>query len=235
MEDNADVTANLTQLCCGDIDHVLTRDRYSASRHRHQSDDRAADGGFPRTRFTNKPQHLAGINVDRDVFRGAERGNTSALRVSDVDVGQREDGGFTLVLIRFLTGSRTRSEVWDGGQQFLGVVNLGSRVDIDRCAGFDDPTSLHDDHVVRHIGNNPHVVGNQNDSRTQAFIERPEKVEDFGLNRHIERSSRLVGDEDFGVTRDGLRDHRALSLTTRQLVRIRIERLLRVGQFDEPE
>ena len=89
--------------------------------------------------------------------------------------------------------------------------------------------------MVGHVGDDAHVVGDQDDARSKALIERSKQIKNFRLNRHVERRRGLVGDEHFGVARNRLGDHRALALATRQLVRVRIKRFLWVGQFDEPE
>ncbi|CAB4633290.1 unannotated protein [freshwater metagenome] len=127
------------------------------------------------------------------------------------------------------------AEVWDGREKFLGIRDLGVFVDIDDRTRFDDASALHDKNVVSHVGDNAHVVGDEDDARSETLVERSKQIENFRLNRHVESRRRLVGDEYLGVTRNRLGNHRTLALATGQLVRVRIESFERIGQFDEPE
>ncbi len=72
----------------------------------------------------------------------------------------------------------------------------------------------------------------EEDRRAQALLQGAHELEDLRLHRHIERRRRLVGDEEDGVARNRLRDHRPLTLPPGQLVRIRGEGLLRIGKLD---
>ena len=56
-----------------------------------------------------------------------------------------------------------------------------------------------------------------------------ELVEDLGLDGHIERGGRLVGDQDVGVQHQGHGDHHPLPHTSRELVRVRVELGDRIG------
>ena len=55
------------------------------------------------------------------------------------------------------------------------------------------------------------------------------------LDRHIERGGRLVGDQHIGLVGDRHRDHDALPLPARELVRIRAQPVLGIGQTDQPQ
>jgi hypothetical protein len=78
-------------------------------------------------------------------------------------------------------------------------------------------------------------VRDDEDARRKVFAEFAEHAEDLRLHRDIERGGRLVRDEEFGVTSEGHRDHDALALAARHLVREVGEPLLRRGDADERE
>ncbi len=51
------------------------------------------------------------------------------------------------------------------------------------------------------------------------------------LRRHVECRGRLVGNENIGLERERHRDHRALALPARDLVRIGLEHSFRIGKM----
>src|SRR5699024_4444656 len=78
-----------------------------------------------------------------------------------------------------------------------------------------------------------HIVGDEDDSRIELRLQIPHELEDLGLHRDVEGRGRLVGDEQLRLAGQGLRDHDALTLTARELVRERMEPVLGVGDLDE--
>ena len=61
---------------------------------------------------------------------------------------------------------------------------------------------------------------------------RAHQVEDLGLDGHVERGRRLVGDEQLGLAGERHRDHHALRHAARHLVRDRPRAGARVGDAD---
>src|SRR6185436_7614951 len=59
-----------------------------------------------------------------------------------------------------------------------------------------------------------------------------EQLEDLALDRHVERGRRLVGDQELRLAGQRHRDHDALLLAARELVRVRREAPLRLGHAD---
>ena len=58
------------------------------------------------------------------------------------------------------------------------------------------------------------------------------QVEDLGLDRHVERGRRLVGDQQLRVAGERHRDHHALAHTAGELVRVLVDALLGVRDAD---
>ena len=69
----------------------------------------------------------------------------------------------------------------------------------------------------------------------RAVLDALEHVEHLGLDRHVERGRRLVGDQHVGVVRDRHRDHRPLAHAAGVLVRVLVDALARVRDADEVE
>ena len=63
-------------------------------------------------------------------------------------------------------------------------------------------------------------------------LQLPDEIEDLRLHRDIERGRRLVGDQQSGIAGQRHGDHRALAHAARQLMRIAVDRLLRIGDVD---
>jgi hypothetical protein len=62
-----------------------------------------------------------------------------------------------------------------------------------------------------------------------------EEGEDLRLHGDVERRRRLVADEELGLARQRHRDHRALALAARELVREAVDATLRFGDAGSPQ
>ena len=69
----------------------------------------------------------------------------------------------------------------------------------------------------------------------EARLHFGEELQDLRLDRDVERRRRLVGDEQVGLVRERHRDHDALALPARELVRIGVEAARCVAQADKVE
>ena len=121
--------------------------------------------------------------------------------------------------VHFLGGVRAAlAQVRNGGQQGLGVLVLRVVEDLRGRAGFHDHAAAHHGDAVREVGHDAHVVGDQHDGAVQLVAQVAHEVQDFGLDRHVEGRGGLVGDEQFGIAGQRLRDHGALPLAAGELV-----------------
>jgi hypothetical protein len=57
-------------------------------------------------------------------------------------------------------------------------------------------------------------VGDHHDRRAGELARRAQDLEDLGLDRHVQRRGRLVGDDHVRVVGDRHRDHHALAHAT---------------------
>jgi hypothetical protein len=93
-------------------------------------------------------------------------------------------------------------------------------------------TVAHDDHVVGDLANHPEVVADEEHAHAMPLLEPGEQLEDLPLDRDVERGRRLVGNEELRLAGERHRDHHALLLAARELVRIGGQPPLRLGHAD---
>ena len=67
--------------------------------------------------------------------------------------------------------------------------HLRNRSLLDHLAG------VHHHHAAGHLGHHPQVVGDEQDRQPALLLQPPQQVEDLGLNGHVQRRGRLVGDQ----------------------------------------
>ena len=76
-------------------------------------------------------------------------------------------------------------------------------------------------------------MGDEQQRHAEARLQILEQLQDLRLDGDVERGRRLVGDEDVGLVGERHRDHHALALAARELVRIGAEPAHGLGQADE--
>jgi hypothetical protein len=99
----------------------------------------------------------------------------------------------------------------------------------------DGAAGVHDDDAVGHLGDDPEVVGDEQDRHADLVLQLAHEVEDLRLDGHVERGGRLVGDQQLGVARQRHRDHHALAHPARHLVRVVLDALGGLGDADQVE
>ena len=91
---------------------------------------------------------------------------------------------------------------------------------------------LHDDDVIGHIGDHGQIVGDQDQPHAVLIDQFFQQPEDLRLRRHVQRRRRLVGNQQFRPQGNRHGDDDALALAAGQVVRIAVERKLRLRQAD---
>ena len=71
-------------------------------------------------------------------------------------------------------------------------------------------------------------MGYQNDGRSGLFLQLLQKIQDLGLNGHIQGGGRFVGNENGGVAGQSHGDHHPLAHTAGKLVGVGIDVFLRI-------
>ena len=105
--------------------------------------------------------------------------------------------------------------------------------DILGCPAFDDPRGVHDVHAIRVARHDAEIVGDDHDRDAEPPREILHELEDLGLDRHVERCRRLVGDQQLGIAGEADRDHHALAHAARELMRILLQPALGIGDADQ--
>ncbi len=86
-----------------------------------------------------------------------------------------------------------------------------------RRAFLDDAAEVHDQNAVGYLANQREVVGDQQVGDARRLLNVAHQVDDLGLDRHVERGHRLVGDDHLGVECEGARDGDPLALAAGEL------------------
>ena len=100
-----------------------------------------------------------------------------------------------------------------GLHQSPGIGVPGIVIDLLRRADLHDLSGVHDGDPVGAPGNHPQIVGNQNGCSAQLLLDIPQKVQNLGLNGHVQCGGGLVRQQDPGIRRQSDGHHRPLPHT----------------------
>lgn len=109
-------------------------------------------------------------------------------------------------------------------QERLGVLVARREQDLIAWPGFDDLSGVHDCNAVARVTNHSHVVANEEIRESEFLLKVHEQVEDCRLDGNIEGACGFVKNNQIGLERKRPCDGDPLTLTTRELVRVAIER-----------
>jgi hypothetical protein len=84
----------------------------------------------------------------------------------------------------------------------------------------DNPSGVHHQHPMTDLGDDPQVVGDQDDAGPATGLQVAEQVEDLRLDRNVECRCRLVSDQDIRFAGKGHGDHDPLTHPPAELVRV---------------
>src|SRR5215469_9298035 len=157
--------------------------------------------------------HFVAARMERASRRAIER-----MRQGARDYGQR--------------GARLAIEARDRTQQRLGVGMLGRMKDVVYRTFFHDAAEIHHHNIVRHLCNDPEIMGDEDDRGVVLVLELAEKRQDLRLRRHVDRRGRFVGDQQARPAGERHRDHGALTQPAGQLPGIGIDALFRHRDAD---
>ena len=94
---------------------------------------------------------------------------------------------------------------------------------------FDDPAGVHHRHRIGHCRHHAQIMRDQHHRQARFATQPVEQAQDAGLDRHVQRGGRLVGDQQSRFARQRHRDLDALAHAAAELVRIAAQRGLRIG------
>ncbi len=87
----------------------------------------------------------------------------------------------------------------------------GGGEDLPGLAGLHRLALVHDDGAVGDLGDDTHVVGDEEDGHVLLLLQHLDELEDLRLDRHVEGGRRLVGDQQLGPAGQRHGDHDALA------------------------
>ena len=78
---------------------------------------------------------------------------------------------------------------------------------------FHDFSEIHDGHLVADVLDHRHVMGDEKIGKPEGLLEPGQKIEDLGLDGHIQGGDRLVADHEVGSGGQGPGDAQSLALS----------------------
>ena len=87
-------------------------------------------------------------------------------------------------------------------------------------AALNDLARVHDGDFVAGLGDNAHVVGDEDDGGAELALQLLHQLQNLSLYGDVEGGGGLVGDEQVGLAQQRHGDHDALLHTARKLVGI---------------
>ncbi len=221
------------------VEHRLAGDR--AAVRLVQAQERQAERRLARPRLADDAERAAGAQAKRRALDGtellaAERPARDPEALGEV--GRLEDDA--RVVLRLRPRGRCRGAAGDvvvddaqarralrerrpAGEQRLRVGVLRRGEDLRHAALLAHLAVAHDDDVVGDLADDAEVVADEQHAHPALLLEPGEQLEDLALDRDVERGRRLVGDQELRLAGERHRDHHALLLAARELVRIRGE------------
>ncbi len=100
---------------------------------------------------------------------------------------------------------------------------------------FHDRAGIENGDAIDEAGDQREVVGDPDDGHAELGAQILHQIDDLGLDRHVERGRRLVGDQKLRIAGKADRDHHALAHAARKLVRIGHQPLFGTGNADEAQ
>ena len=112
---------------------------------------------------------------------------------------------------------------------------LGGREDFEDGRVLDFFAAIHDEDLVGDFRDHAEVVGDEDDGHAAGVAELAEDFQDLRLDGNVERGRGFIGDEQLRIAREGHRDHDALLLSARHLVRVGVDALFGILDADFAE
>ncbi len=114
----------------------------------------------------------------------------------------------------------------------LRVLVLRRLENLLRFALLDDFAACHHAHAVGDLSDDTEIVGDQQHGHAALDLEVPEQRQNLRLDSDIQRRRGLICDQKLGVVGQRHRNHDALPLSARKLVRIGGQPAFRFAQPD---
>ena len=107
-----------------------------------------------------------------------------------------------------------------GRQQATGIGMARPVEDLVHRPALDHPPRIHDREMIGHAGHHAEVMGDEGEADAALDPQPRQHIQDLGLDGHVERRGRLVGDQQLRIVGHGHGDHGALAHAAGELVGI---------------
>ena len=197
---------------------------------RQQLQQRTAQRGFTRAGLSHHPDGLPLAQRQRDSIHRAQG------RILGKQPRRRAKGHAHIVTLqqhRRTIGHRRLCPVRLRRQQHLGIIRLRIAKDVLRRPFLLQQTLTHH---VNPVGKGLHdgqIMRDKQNRHAQPRLQFGQQLQDFRLNRHIQRGCRLIRDQQIGVIGQRHGDHHTLPLPARHLMRIGPQLCLGVGDLHQ--
>ncbi len=123
----------------------------------------------------------------------------------------------------------------DGLEHAPGVGVAGAGKDVLRRAVLHDLPRVHDRNLVRDVGHHAQIVGNHDEGGAVCLLNVLDKVQDLGLNGHVQGRGGLVRNQQLRIHRHGQGDHGPLAHAAGKLVGVLPEAVLGAGDAGQSQ
>ena len=124
-------------------------------------------------------------------------------------------------------------DIRDGIHQTNGIGVLGIIEESPGGGLFHDVSGVHHRHLVGHFGNDAQVVGDDDNGHMELFLQVLQKLQDLGLDGHIQGRSGLVGNQQLRISGQGHGDHDPLAHTAGKLMGVFVHPLPCLGNANQ--
>ena len=107
--------------------------------------------------------------------------------------------------------------------------------DLAHLSVLDDPAGIHHGDVVAHPGDDPEIMGDEQQREIELPLQGAQQVKVLRLDRRIERGRCLIGDQQLRPARDCDRTHHTLAHAAAELVGIVPQAHLGRGNPNAPQ
>ena len=198
---------------------------------RGQAQQGHAKRGLARSRFANDAQGLATSEAQVDIAHRIEGLAPEPARLEPEPTAD----ALTSQQLGGVSGDRRQGAPRPAVDQAAGVgvdgrlEELLGRRDLDQFAG------AHHTDPIGETAYQRQVMADQEHRHADAPLKVVEQLDDLALDGHVERGRGLIGHQQRRLTGERHRNHRALALPARELVRIAVNAPLRLGHTSEFE
>ena len=228
LEDDLHAAAQRAQRAGGQPGDVVTAELDLTGGGVDQAHHATRHGALARAGFTHDAQRLALADLEVHVLRGVHRARLAEPAL--VEVGLLQPARRQHHRRAGIGCARVQAQRGHGADQHPGVVVLRALQHVVLAAHLHQVTQAQHGHAVRQLGHHAEVVRDEQHPGAVPALQLQHQLEHLLLRGDVQRGGGLVGDQQHRLEHQRHRDHDALALPARQLVRVAGHHAVGVGQ-----